>query len=133
MPAKAVVDAVETRIGTTWNGLPVIGVNKGGDTPDDASSFIVVQYPIANVEQMTLGRVYREEGAFRIVINSARGDGIAVALGWADQLAALFRTQRFGGIRTWTPGSPIIDDNNDQGSYFQLSFAVPYTYDMRNP
>lgn len=133
MASKAVVDAVEARIGATWSGIPVRGLNLGSDTPDDASAFIVVEYPVASAEQMTLGRVYREEGAFRIVINAERGQGTSQALTWADQLATLFRSQDFGGVKTWVPSPPTLDESNDRGSYFQISFSVPFTYDFRDP
>jgi hypothetical protein len=131
MPSKAVVDAVEARIGSTWNSIPVRGVNVGSDVPDDAATFIVVEYPIANVTRMGLGPIFQEEGAFRIVLNTERGEGIAQTLTWADQLAALFRDQSFGGIRSGTPSPPTIDDSNDRGSFFQVSLSVPFTYDFR--
>ena len=139
MASKPVVDAVEARIGATWsdgagNSLPVFGVNQQGTPPADGSSYIVIQYPVSNADQSTIGalgaNVFREEGAFRIVVNAMRGAGTAQGLGWADQLAALFRGKEFGGVVTLAPSPPAIDDSNDLGSYFALSVVVPYNYDL---
>ena len=32
------------------------------------------------------------------------------------------------GVQTWVPSTPIIDDRNDQGNYFPVSFSVPYHF-----
>ncbi|KQO87336.1 hypothetical protein ASF33_02380 [Methylobacterium sp. Leaf92] len=134
MPLKLVVDAVEGRLAEGWDKCPVVGINLTGNTPRDGSPFVQVSYPVANNEQLTVGapgqNVYRETGAFRILINWKRGKPIGPGLEWADELAALFRGREFGGIQTFAPGSPVIDDRNDEGNYFALSFAVPYQADI---
>ncbi|KQP53542.1 hypothetical protein ASF34_01120 [Methylobacterium sp. Leaf106] len=93
-----------------------------------------VSYPVANGDQLTVGapgeNVYREEGAFRIEINAKRGKGVSDGLQWADEIAAIFRAKEFGGVQTFAPSSPAIDDRNDNGKYFTLSIAVPYTADI---
>lgn len=134
MALKAVVDAVEFRLAANWILCPVIGANGQGETPDDGSAFLVVQYPVANASQTSIGspgsNAFREEGAFRIVINVPRGDGLSTGLTWADTLAGLFRSKSFAGVVTFAPTSPAIDDRNDDGLYFVLSFAVPYQADL---
>ncbi|GEP12821.1 phage tail terminator-like protein [Methylobacterium gnaphalii] len=134
MPLKLVVDAVESRLADNWDKCPVYGVNLQGDTPDDAGPFLQVSYPVANGEQLTVGapgqNVYRETGAFRITVNAERGGGIAEGLAWADELAALFRGKEFGGVQTFAPSSPAIDDRNDQGNYYALSIAIEYQADI---
>lgn len=134
MPLKLVVDAVEARLAEGWTKCPVVGINLTGNTPKDGSPFVQVSYPVANGEQLTVGapgqNVYRETGAFRLVVNARRGRGVADGLAWADELAALFRGKEFGGIQTFAPSSPVIDDRNDEGNYFVLSFAVPYQADI---
>ena len=128
MASKAVVDAVEGHIGATWNGLPVIGANTGGEA--DGQQFILVQYPVSNTDRPVVDRrFYREEGGFRIVLHAHRGNGASQALTWCDQLAELFRDRDLGnGVKTQVPGSPFIDDQNDQGNFFQCSLVVPYSY-----
>ena len=140
MASKAVVDAVEARLGPSWTAadgsvLPVFGINTSGDTPSDGTPFIATQYPVANGEQITIGtpgtQVWREEGAIRFVLNIARGAGVAQGLQWADELATLFRGKQFGGVSTWAPTSPVLDNSNDVGNYWTLSFVCPYYTDIQ--
>lgn len=128
MPAKAVVDAVEARIGPVWNGVPVMGVNLSSDAPDDASAFIVLQYFTVAGRRLVLGREFAEDGAIRIVVNGPRGDGMGQLLEWQDQLASLFRAKTFGGVETGVPDLSPLDDDNDLGSYYQIRVIVPYSY-----
>jgi hypothetical protein len=131
MAKKAVVDAVEARLQERFSACPVFGINLQGETPEDGSTFVQVQYPVANTTTMDLaGTYYREEGAIRIIVNAQRGAETAAGLTLADDLAALFRNKKFGGVQTFAPSSPVIDDRNEEGMYFALSFAVPYQFDF---
>ncbi|WP_132254735.1 phage tail terminator-like protein [Methylobacterium segetis] len=134
MPLKLVVDAVEARLASDWDRCPVFGINQQGETPKTGSPFVQVSYPVANGEQLTVGapgaNIYRETGTFRLVINSRRGRGVVEGLAWADELAALFRGKEFGGVQTFAPSSPVIDDRNEEGMYFVLSLSVPYQADI---
>lgn len=131
MAKKVVVDAVEARLQERFSACPVFGINLQGETPEDGSTFVQVQYPVANTTTMDLaGTYYREEGAIRIIVNAQRGAETAAGLTLADDLAALFRNKKFGGVQTFAPSSPVIDDRNEEGMYFALSFAVPYQFDF---
>src|SRR5712691_1281738 len=100
MPSAAVVTAVEARLAANFTHCPVIGLNLQG-TVDDGGPFLTVQYPVANGQQKSIGspgaNVYREDGAFRLVLNIQRGQGVNQGMAWADELAALFRGKKFGG------------------------------------
>ena len=130
MARLAVVNAVKARLGATWNGLPVIAPNDAmSETPADGSAFIALEFPVSNTERLPVNqRRYQEEGGFRIVINGERGAGVDDILTLADQVAALFCDQSFDGVRTQAPTSPRIDDGNDEGNYFRVVVAVPYTF-----
>jgi hypothetical protein len=131
MAAKAVVDAVLARMQAQWTACPVVPENAQGDTPADASAFIVVQFPVSSTERWSIGdRQYREEGGFRLVINVERGGGIDKLMEWGDQLAAIFRYRSFDGVECWTPTSPFTDDRSDEGNYFTGSVVVPYVFDF---
>ena len=134
MPLAIVVEAVEARLAAGWDRCPVVGPNTKGDTPVNGDPYVQVSYPVANGRQLTVGapgsNIYREEGAFRLEINARRGKGVADGLAWADELARLFRGKEFGGIQTFAPSSPAIDDRNDAGNYFKLSLSVPYQADI---
>lgn len=130
-----VVTAVRSRLEANFAGAPIWIENGGTTVPDDLSPFVVLQFPYNNTGQATAGspgqNIWREEGAFRIVINVARGGGVDQARQWADEIARLFRGATFAGVRCWAPTSPVSDDRNDEDAYYRLSFAVPYTYDIR--
>ncbi len=134
MARKAVMDAVEARLAALWTRCPVAGNRLEGDTPSGATSFLAVQYPVANEERITVGapgeNVYREEGAIRFVLNAGREVSSAVALAWADELASLFRGKIFDGVETFGVSTPALDDRNDRAGYFVLSLAVPYQHDI---
>lgn len=142
MVAKAVVDAVEARLGATWTSLdgtlvPVFGINVIGDTPSDGSPFLEVQYPVANESQLTIGQpgggdIYREDGGVRFVLSIRRGLGIAQGLVWIDELRSLFREQVFGGVNSWAASPAVIDNSNDAGNYWTLAFVVLYNFDFHN-
>lgn len=134
MALKLVVDAVAARLAAQWTACPVVGINIQGRAPKDGSLYVVVQYPVASSDVISTGtpgaNVHRETGVIRFVVNAERGDGVSAGLTIADDLASLFRSKVFGGVRTFAPSSPVIDDRNDDGNYFVLSFAVPYEADI---
>lgn len=144
MSSKAVVDAVEARLGSPWTvtstidastaAIPIIGVNTLGMPPADGSAFIEVQYPIATERHVGMAavgnRTFREDGAFRIILSIPRGQGIAQGLDWADQLRALFRAAQFGGVSCLAPNPPFVDNSSDNGNYFLMAIVVPYYFDI---
>ncbi|QRE77347.1 phage tail terminator-like protein [Methylobacterium aquaticum] len=148
MAHKTVIDAVEGRLAERWSSpdavaarqaaglpaLPFFGANtpENAEVPQDGSAYLEIQYPYSETVQATLGRVYRESGGFAIFVNFERGGGAEKASILADQLATLFRDRRFGGIQTFSPSSPVIDDRNEEGLYYSLSIAVPYEYVFRD-
>ncbi len=134
MASKAVVDAVEARAAANWDLCPIFGANQQQQPPLDGSEFLVIQYPLATASGITIGapgaNVHREEGVIRIVIHTERGAGVAKALQWADQLAALFRAKIFDGVRTFSPSPATEDETNDNGLYYAHSIAIPYQFDL---
>lgn len=134
MPSQAVVNAVEERLRDNFDRCPIIGVNLQGEPPKDGSEYALVQYPLANSGQLTFGspgsNLFREEGAFRVIVHARRGRGVSTGLQWADEIAGLFRRQFFDGVRTFAPSPPSIDDANERGSYMLLPVTVPYQFDF---
>lgn len=134
MPAAAVQSAIAARLAGSWTTTPIRDLNVMGEAPDDGSPFVEVQYPVANENQITVGspgaNVFRESGAFRIILFVRRGVGVQEGLGWMDTLRALFRGQNFSGVTTYAPSPPALDDRNDDGNYWILSTSVPYYFDQ---
>lgn len=133
MARQAVVDAVEAFLEHHWDAVPVYGENEAGETPADLSPFIVVQYPFVSSRQITVGapgeNLWRDEGAFRIVLHVERGSGVRQGRSWADELATLFRGKDLGILQTWAPTAPVTDDRNAVAGYYVLSFSCPYQHD----
>ncbi|WP_342152320.1 phage tail terminator-like protein [Methylorubrum sp. SB2] len=139
MALSAVSAAVEGRL-KAWSGAqpgrpPVRGLNtQDAETPADNSAYLEVHYPVSTSEQISMGapgaNVWRDEGAFRVLLNVESGSGVVGALALVDEIAALFRGKNFDGVRCFAPSQPVIDDRNDAGGWFTLSFAVPYEHDI---
>lgn len=134
MASEAVVNAVEGRLSANWSRCPINGMIHKDERTDESASFLEVQYPVSNEEQITVGapgaNVYREEGAFRLVLMMNRSEAPSTMLQWADELRALYRGKEFDGVQTFAPSPPAINDSNDNGSFYILAIAVPYQFDI---
>ncbi len=132
MASSAVTAAVMGRIAANWTRLPVADANGSAAPPPDG--FLDVEFPVATENQITIGapgsNVFREEGAFRLIISMPIGGGLSPYDAWLEELRVLFRNQVFDGVTTWGASPAIVDDRNDQGSFFKLSVAVPYRFDL---
>jgi len=135
MAGASVMTAVRTRLGETYAGYPVRYPNESTETPADGSPFWVVQYPVANEEQITIGaptaNVFRETGAIRLVLQIPRGQDVVPYVTIVDQARALFRGAQFSGVNCYAPSPAVLDDRNDDGNYWALATAVPYYADLR--
>lgn len=132
MASAAVVSAVEARIATYWTATSYFSPNTVADTPTDGTAFLTIQFPLANAEQISVGapgaQLFREEGGIRFVLSIPRSQtgGVAYWMGQMETLLANFRAKKFGGMQTFAPTSPVLDDSNDDGTYYKLSAVVPY-------
>lgn len=141
MPSRTVLNAVRARVAATFSACDVIYPNEEKQAPAGLADFVLVEFPLARGEQVTLGvageRMMREEGTVRFVIHVGPKKGLDGALDYAEALATAFRALRFNEagetvldgvyVETDVPGmaTPLGDD----GSYYKLSFSVPYTFD----
>lgn len=129
MPLKAVADMMEQRLVENWTATMIVSYDTIAETPD-APAFVVQQYPVVTGSKPVLSRRFFEDGIYRLVLNVQRGIGLAQGLAWCDQLAALFREYKFpqGGLQTFVPDGPIVDDGTEQGNWIVYSILVPYRY-----
>lgn len=128
MPSATVDAAIMGRLASQWTQSPVLGLNAVTEPPQGSSAFLVVQYPISDGIKPVLGNRHFEEGVARFVLNVASGTGLDYGLVMADTLAALFRDVKFSGVEMFEPSAPIINDQNDDGNWFELAVVVPYRY-----
>ncbi|GIQ73190.1 hypothetical protein [Bradyrhizobium sp. RD5-C2] len=135
MARQAVIDAVKARLGDVFNGCPVLDQDAAAQGLADGSMYLVLQFPVANERQITIGapgaNVWREEGAFRLVLSVRTGDPLAPATMLIDQARAIFRGKQFSGVTTYAP-SPAVqgDPQFVGGTRVELSSAVPYQSDF---
>lgn len=134
MASEAVFNAVMARLQANWVATPVTDPNGGGRVPARNTSFLSVEFPIANEQQLTVGapgqNVFREEGAFRIVLSVPVGHKLTPFNGWIDTLRTLFRAKSFDGVETWGAAPSITNARSANGAYYELSFSVPYRFDF---
>jgi hypothetical protein len=135
MASNAVKSAVKARLGSSWTSIdgtviPVLIPNTDGEMPPVPN--IQVQYPVGTEQHVGMAgignRTFREDGAIRIILTIARGQGEDQAGGWMDELRTLFRAVQFGGVSTFSASPTINNDNNDLSGYWLLSFSVPYYF-----
>ena len=132
MAALAVIEAFEGRLADNWTTTPIVGALTPDDRPQDGSGFLLVQYPVTNSEQASVGapgaNVFRDEGVASILIHRRKHEQ-AQALADAEVIGDLFRGKEFGGVVTRAPYASALADDNDRGLFFVLSVAVPYVFD----
>lgn len=140
MASYAVVDAFTIMIEAAWPHSPIMGLNDSCKVPSDNSAFLTVTFPVATEEQASVGapgaNIYREEGAAHVCLAIPIGLGINPPESpWAqriDVLRAALRGRTFaeGAGVTWEASPPVVNEQSDRGAYFEMSFAVPYRYDV---
>lgn len=132
MPSAAVESVFRTRLAANWNTANgvILGVNGVSEPPSDGSSFLVIHYPIGVSNRPTLAKRRFEEGAARIIYNVPKGILPEASLPLADTIAALFRGDKLivDHVEFFEPSLPLINDDNDEGNYYEVAVVVPYRY-----
>lgn len=126
MAKQAVVDAVRARLSANFTSCAILSLNQDVLPPADGSPWVRLEFPVASNTQTILGRRYRESGAFRVVIATEILSGETKSLTYCEEIATIFRNQKFNDVDCRTP---TIREGLDDGSYFIASVIVPYTHD----
>lgn len=131
MAHRTVEEAVEDRLRANWTNCAIFTENMETLVPDDGTCFLMLQFPVSDPERFGItDRLYREVGAFRIVIAIEAGAGTAKLREWGEELRDLFIDQTFDGVTTQVPGDPFTDDRSDRGPYFVGAMVFPYTFNF---
>jgi hypothetical protein len=135
MARQSVIDAVKARLAANFSACPVVDQDTTAQGPGDGSIYLVVQFPVANERQITIGapgnNLWREEGSLRLVISVRSGDPLDQANTFIDQARAIFRGKQFSGVTTYAP-SPAVQADPEfvGGTRVELSSSVPYQSDF---
>ena len=138
MASMAVYDAVLARLEANWNSAtrgPISDANGGGNVPADLGPFLTLEFPVARSEQISVGapgaNLFREEGAFRLILSVKMGEGRKPYDQWIQDLRALFRNHVAAGLTTWEPSPPSHDGQSEVNeAYYEMSVAVPFQFDF---
>jgi hypothetical protein len=125
MSKKAAVDAILARLAANWTTSAILPLNEGTETPGDYAPWVRVQFPVTNNNKVALGPTFREDAAFRVVVATEIGSGLAKSNLWCEQIAAIFRGQKFDGVQCW---APTIREGVDEGNYFIAAVIVPFQF-----
>lgn len=69
---------------------------------------------------------YRATGLVVVQVSIPGNQGDAEAIALADEAAAIFRNQKFGGVWTLTPSFNTVGQVNDR---YQINVTIPYQQD----
>lgn len=131
MASAAVIQAVKTRQQNGWTTAPFLYPNEPYPLPNNPTSFVEVDFPIAHGDQASLGapgaNKFRDTGTIRFIISTKVDEGTDLATQYAGELSDLFRAKVFDGVITYAPSPPVY--LGADGNYASWSFAVPYKYD----
>lgn len=132
MPSAAVETVFRTRLAANWNAANgvILGVNGVSEPPHNGEPFLLIHYPVVSASRPALTRRRFEEGAARIIWNVPKGWLPETALPIADTISAMFRGDNLvvDHVEFFEPSPPIINDDNDEGNYYELAVIVPYRY-----
>lgn len=126
MAKSAVKTAVAARLAANFNLGPVLYLNEDMLPPSDGSAWVRIEYPVAENIVTTLGRGFREEGFFRVVVATEILSGTAKSTAWCEAIETIFRKQVFDGVNTM---APTIREGVDDGAYLIAFVIVRYRYE----
>ncbi len=127
-----VSQAIETRMATQWNLLnPTIDVyyENTGQQASNGDTFLDLVILYGEAKRKNIGYNYRNhrlKGFININVFVPRNTGSRTALGYADQVAGIFRDQQFDGVICL---SPSIREMDQDKSWFQVNIRTEFWYD----
>jgi Bacteriophage related domain of unknown function len=133
MPSLAVINAVRDHQAAGWTTLPVYYPNDMAVPATDGTPFVQVEFPIGAASRVTLARdgVHEEAGTIRFIVHVRLKTGSDAAFGYAEELAALFRSIDLlrapdASLETFAPTPP--HGLGADVAYYLVSTSVPYSY-----
>lgn len=134
MAHATVCAAAEAWLRERWDHAAVPVCGRNGSGRPDGTPFVRLDFPWCRSEQVSVGapgnNVWREEGAFRVILYCLRGLGTDLAAAWSSEVEAMFRGRSIAAnIRC---GAPVTasDDEDSDGNYFIVVVAIPYECDI---
>src|SRR5262249_38816435 len=122
--------AIAARLKAQWThaAVPILAPDDLNNAPNPPAAFVVLELPGAVANRITIGapgdNIFRETGAFMVHVQVPNADPNrgATARGYADEIAAIFRSQQFSGV-TCHGHLTLAEDTAADGNYWGLSLA----------
>ena len=73
--------------------------------------------------------LYRHPGVLMVHAFVKTNTGTKRLIEIAGRVAEIFRTQRFGGVRTETPSIGRPGPGSEDGNWYRVTVSIPFTYD----
>lgn len=130
---KAAQDAIRSFFTTAWaNRTPVIWPNEGTDVPD-AAPWVHIEIHGEDEKIMAFGggrgaNEFDWIGRIEAHVMVPRQEGTGRAVDLADQIAAIFRSQRFSGVSCWTAPMTEAAVKAGDGKWWRQTLLVNFTY-----
>ncbi len=134
MASSSAATAIAARLKAQWSHatVPILAPDDLDNPPTNPpAAFVVLEMAGAVSDRITIGapgnNVFRETGAFLVHVHvpDALTDRAAVARGYADEIAAMFRSQQFAGV-TCHGHIALAEDTAANGLYWGLSISIEY-------
>lgn len=129
MSAETERAAVEGRFTAQWTGTPLAHVvfDNIAYVPVQGTPYVRLSIRPGNSERITIGsREHRTVGLIVVQIFTPLGQGTSDARVLAEQAAAIFRDQEFGGVLCRSASIQNVGQSTD---WNQFNVTVPYQRD----
>lgn len=127
MANKLLEQAVEARLRARWSHCDIFVENELDTPPTDGSPYLMLQFPVARDQRWALNkRFHQQDGAFRVVIHLGIGIGTDRMRDWGEEIAAIFRGERFSGATCDAPQPP--GEGGKNGTYYWAAVVVPFLF-----
>ena len=133
-------DAVRSLLGSSFTALPCYYQKETNELPDTATAFCYVLFETHNQNLIGFGggrgqNRWRTPGHLEVFVFVPLGEGLDVALNYAETIAALFRGKRFNGVSCI---SALVDPNAAKpdalhdlsGNYYAVSALIDLYFDQ---
>lgn len=128
-------ELAESALRQRMAGFTAVPVHYQNVTPDSQPNapFVFFEILWGEAFQASIGspgaNTYRHPGVAMAHIFVKTNTGTKTVTEHAGTIAALFRTQHFGGVRCETPSIGRPGPGDDDGNWYRVTVSIPFTFD----
>lgn len=118
--------SIESRLQDNWSTTTIKIENVPFKTPTDQSPWIRLTIIDGESNQIDLAGLHRRVGIIIISVFTQKNSGTVTARTYADTIAAIYRSARFGNVVCY---SPTIIRVGTTEEWYQLNIKIPFYVD----